>query len=175
LFLISRYCLSVFVSACRYHPAVSTHEGLATASVPGGIGVNLGQDHGECAIRLVLIRSSSAEPWDTPANAGFDHAAITTRLGELRARGLECEFIDVEALSDEQRSDLYAQALTAVARAGNRYRIRQVFGSRRDGGGRHLGSGVPALLVFEDGRPTDIYPHQVGDGYETICAYLAVL
>jgi hypothetical protein len=94
------------------------------------------------------------------------------RLDELRAGGHDCELIDGEALSDEQRSDLYAQALTAVARAGNRYRIRQVFGSRRDGGGCHLGMGVPALLVFEDSGPADIYPRQVGDGYETIRAYL---
>jgi len=36
-------------------------------------------------------------------------------------------------------------------------------------------TGVPALLVFEDGGPVDIYPHQVGDGYETIRAYLSAL
>jgi hypothetical protein len=36
-------------------------------------------------------------------------------------------------------------------------------------------TGVPALLVFEDGGPVDFYPHQVGDGYETIRAYLSAL
>lgn len=74
-----------------------------------------------------------------------------------------------------ERSDLYRQAFSALARAGNRYRIRQVFGSRRHGGGDHLGSGVAALLVFKDGQPVDVYPRQAGHGYETIRAYLDTL
>jgi hypothetical protein len=126
-------------------------------------------------MNLVLICPARADPWDTPANAGFDQAAIMARLEELRSDGHDCELLDGEALDDGQRGQLYAQASAAVLRSGNRYRIRQVFGSRRNGGGDHLGSGVPALLVFDDGVPVDVYPRQVGDGYETIRAYLSAL
>jgi hypothetical protein len=119
-----------------------------------------------------LICPNTSEVWDMPANAGFDRTAIIARLDALRAGGHNYELVDGGTLSDQERSDLYGQALSALARAGNRYRIRQVFGSHRHGGGIHLGSGVAALLVFNDGEPVDVYPHQVGDGYETIRAYL---
>lgn len=124
-------------------------------------------------MRFKLICPNTTVPWDTPANGGFDRAAIVGRLDALRAGGNDYELIDGDALSDRERTDLYGQALSAVARAGNRYRVRQVFGSRSRGGGNHLGSGVPALLVFEQGEPIDVYPHQVGDGYETIRSYLS--
>ena len=136
--------------------------------------INLGRDYGSGVVRFKLICPTIAV-WDTPANAGFDRAAIVARLDALRAGGHDYELIVGAALSDQERSDLYGQAFGALARAGNRYRIRQVFGSRRQGGGDHLGSGVAALLVFEDGEPVDVYPRQVGDGYETIRAYLDAL
>jgi hypothetical protein len=31
------------------------------------------------------------------------------------------------------------------------------------------------LIVFGNGEPVDVYPHQGGDGYETIRAYLTAL
>jgi hypothetical protein len=130
---------------------------------------------GSGVVRLKLICPSTSEVWDTPANAGFDRAAIVARLDALRTGGHDYELIDGDPLSDQERSDLYGQALIALARTGSHYRIRQVFGSRRHGGGDHLGSGVPALLVFKDGEPVDVYPHQADDGYETIRAYLDAL
>jgi hypothetical protein len=126
-------------------------------------------------VRFKLICPDSDEVWDTPANAGFDRTAIVAQLAALRADGYDYELVNGDALSDQERSGLYGQAFSALVRAGNRYRIRQVFGSRRHGGGDYLGSGVAALLVFSDGEPVDVYPHQVGDGYETIHAYLDAL
>lgn len=123
-------------------------------------------------VRYTLICPSRSEVWDAPANAGFDRAAILARLDALRAVGHDYELIDSEALTDQERSDLYTQAYSALAYGGNRYRIRQVFGSRRHGGGDHLGSGVAALFVFKDGKPVDVYPQRIGNGYKTIRAYL---
>ena len=92
-----------------------------------------------------------------------------------RARGHDYEVVVGDAVTDDERQTLYGEAFRAIAHAGNRYRIRQVFGSRRHGGGDHLGTGVPALIVFGNGEPVDVYPHQGGDGYETIRAYLTAL
>ena len=119
-----------------------------------------------------LIAPTRSEVWASPQNDGFERETIIRRLEELHANGHDYELIDGDALSGQERSELYGQAFQALAHAGNRYRIRQVFGSRRHGGGDHLGSGVPALIVFEDEQPVDVYPHQVGDGYQTIWAYL---
>jgi hypothetical protein len=126
-------------------------------------------------VHFKLICPSRSEVWVTPANEDFDRDAIVRRLDELGGDSHDYERIDGDALSDEQRRDLYGQAFSALAHAGNRYRTRQVFGSRRHGGGDHLGKGVPALIAFDDGEPVDVYPHQIGEDYQTIRAYLATL
>ena len=68
--------------------------------------------------RYALICPGRSEVWDTPANAGFDRAAIIARLDALRAAGHDYELIDGEALTGQERSDLYRQAFSALAHAG---------------------------------------------------------
>jgi hypothetical protein len=126
-------------------------------------------------VRFKLICPSRSEVWQHPENEGFDRAEIVRLLDELPARGHTYEIVDGDALTAQQRSALYGDAMGAVMHGRNRYRIRQVYGSRRHGGGDFLGSNVPALLVYEDSDPVAVYPHQVGDGYETIRAYLTRL
>jgi hypothetical protein len=92
-------------------------------------------------MRFKLITPSQSEVWDSPQNAGFKQAEIVGLLDGLRAHGHDYELVDGDALTGQERSDLYGQAFAALARAGNRYRIRQVFGSRRRGGGEHIGKG----------------------------------
>src|SRR5207247_411042 len=101
----------------------------------------------------------------SPQSGGAQRVVIHS-LDELRARGHDYEVIDGDALSDAQRREFYGDAYVALVNNGNRYRIRQVFGSRRHGGGDFLGAGVPALILYENGEPIDVYPHQVADGYE---------
>ncbi len=112
-----------------------------------------------------------------PQNDGFDQDAILQRLEELSAQGHTYEVIDSEALTAEQRRHLYFdEAFGAVARAGNRYRIRQVFGSRKHSGAEDIGTNVPVLIVLDDGEPVDVYPHQLQDGmFRTIRNYLDAL
>jgi hypothetical protein len=82
--------------------------------------------------------------------------------------------IDGDALSGDQRSHAYGDAVAAVAHAGNTYSIRTVFGSHAHGGGDHFGKSVPALLVYSpDDQPIGVYPHRLPDGiYMTIQQYL---
>lgn len=127
-------------------------------------------------MRFKLICPSKSRVWDqAPENEGFKQEDIIRALEGLRARGHDYDVIDGDGISDDERRDFYSQAFLAVARGGDRYRIRQVFGSRRHGGGDFLGTGVPALIVFENGDPVDVYPHQVRGGYETIRGYLSTL
>jgi hypothetical protein len=129
-------------------------------------------------MHLKLICPSQSEVWDTPANAGFKREEILRLLSELAERGQTVEEIDGDALTDRQRSDLYMEAFAAVHDAGRRgehYRIRQVFGSRKHGGGKALGKNVPALIVLEGGEPVAVYPHEACERYETIRGYLTSL
>lgn len=108
-----------------------------------------------------------------PQNEGFERGAILTRLSELSARGHTFEVVDSEKLTPEERAGLYTnEGYAAVARAGNRYRIRQVFGSRRNSGAERFGTDVPALVTFEGGQAVAVHPHQAADSYVTIRAYL---
>lgn len=109
---------------------------------------------------------SSASP-RTRASSARRSCACSTTFGRAGTTTRSSTAID-----DDERSALYGEAFAALAHAGNRYRIRQVFGSRRHGGGDNLGAGVPALIVFENGEPVDVYPHQIGDGYRTIRDFL---
>lgn len=107
-------------------------------------------------MQFKLIYPTQSQVWDHPANEGFEREELVGLLKQLRTQGHDYEVIDGDAISDEQRSELYGQAFLAVAHPGNRYRIRQVFGSRRHGGGDHLGKGVPALIVVDNGEPVDV-------------------
>jgi hypothetical protein len=103
----------------------------------------------------------------------LDQKEVLARLAELSSRGHTYEIVDSERLTPESRAALYAsEGFAAVAHAGNSYRIRQVFGSRRNSGAEHFGTATPALVTFEEGQPIDIHPHQAGDQYVTIRAYL---
>ncbi|MCS6936973.1 MAG: hypothetical protein RMJ96_03495 [Candidatus Bipolaricaulota bacterium] len=52
-----------------------------------------------------------------------------------------------------------------------KYRVRQVFGSKRHPG-RFFGKEVPALVVYENGHPRDIYPHEENGQVISIKAFL---
>ena len=78
--------------------------------------------------------------------------------------------MDPAELSPDGRRDAYARAI--VPSVHKKYRVRSVFGTRKYAGTR-FGRGVPALLVVEDGRPVDVYPHEEQDGtVVTITDYL---
>jgi len=57
-----------------------------------------------------------------------------------------------------------------------KYRIRQVFGSRRNSGWL-FGKGVPALIVVDPGKqyPEDVYPRKEGGQIVTINDFLKSL
>lgn len=112
----------------------------------------------------------SAGVLTAPQNEGYEPELISRRLAELRASGHSYEVIDSESLTPEELSHLYAGE--AIPAAGNRYRIRQSFGSRKHTA-TAFGTKVPALIVLESGRAVDVFPHQREDGsYSTIREYL---
>jgi len=106
-----------------------------------------------------------------------EHASereIRVLLQQLEASGISSEIVDVTAKSDAERIDLYLQATLPTART--KYRVRQVFGSKRHAGSL-FGKEVPALLVYEPGAPypIDVYPHRSRGRTVTIRAFLESL
>ena len=81
------------------------------------------------------------------------------------------EIVDAMTVPDDELMNLYLEATLATAR--RKYRVRQVFGSKRHAGFL-FGRGVPALLVYEPGKPypVDVYPHRRGTRTVTIRAFL---
>ena len=101
--------------------------------------------------------STEVDPSMTPTNEGVTE--VKKLLENLDKFGVPVELIDVAGLTEKDRTDAYLDAVgVAVIK---KYRIRQVFGSRRISGTSY-GKGVPALIIrnLETGKPEEVYPRQ---------------
>lgn len=118
---------------------------------------------------LRLYYNSAQEPLQTPANEGIAIAFALLNDGERK--GIKCEWIDTSKMTEEDRMRAYFDAVgPSVIK---KYKIRQVFGSRRNSGwlfGKH----VPALLVIDPEKqsPEDVYPRDEGGRIVTIKEFL---
>lgn len=125
----------------------------------------------EQRMHLRLYYNSTEEPMDTPANEGIANAfALLKEAGE---KGIECEWINTSKISEEDRMHAYFDAVGPSVL--KKYRIRQVFGSRRNSGWL-FGKGVPALIVIDTAkRPEDVYPRNEAGRLVTIKEFLQEL
>lgn len=110
-------------------------------------------------MRLKLIHDSHARPVASPANEGFDLREVKAMFQQLEALGVSCVLIDAKTKPADELANLYLEATLPTAR--KKYQVRQVFGSKRHAG-YLFGREVPALLVYEPGKPhpVDVYPHR---------------
>jgi hypothetical protein len=104
-------------------------------------------------VRLALYYSTTTRPFDK-----YDITKILAALDRLEKRSILCTKVDVSKMSDEQIGHTYVEA--TIPSVYKKYKIRQVFGSRKNSGWL-FGKQVPALLVYDDGAkyPSDVYPH----------------
>ena len=120
--------------------------------------------------------SEVAVYYDAGGGGGDDlsSAALGEVTRRLREAGVEYRVVDAGELSREEREAAYHN-LAVRPSVRRRYRVRRVFGTNKYPGS-FFGSGVPALVVIEDGRPVDVYPHEEQDGtIVTIDDYLRSL
>lgn len=102
--------------------------------------------------RCVLYYNSLEDPFPDTRNEGFAEAL---RLAtQLEAKGI-CTVVDTSEMSPEELLEGYSQAVAASVL--KKYRIRQVFGSKRHSGA-FFGKQVPALLVYERRFPSVVKP-----------------
>lgn len=118
---------------------------------------------------LRLYYNSAEEPLKAPANEGITKAFALLKKAEKK--GIACEWIDTSKLTEADRMRGYFDAVGPSVL--KKYKIRQVFGSRRNSGwlfGKH----VPALLVIDTARefPEDVYPRHEGGKIVTIREFL---
>ena len=116
-----------------------------------------------------LYYDTRQKPLDLPCNRGFDRA-----MQLLKKMKVSFEIVDTSQLPDDELYNAYSDACTpSVYR---KFRIRQIFGSRRHSGWL-FGKGVPALLVYEGSQeyPVDVYPHEERGRIITIREYVEKL
>jgi hypothetical protein len=118
---------------------------------------------------LKFYYSTGTDPSLIPTNEGV--ADVTKLLEELGMLGVPVEMVDVAELTEKERTDAYLDAVgVSVIK---KYRIRQVFGSRRISG-TSFGKNVPALIIrnLENGKPEEVYPKQEPGRIVPIAAFL---
>ncbi|MDE0823633.1 MAG: hypothetical protein OSB07_06655 [Dehalococcoidia bacterium] len=118
---------------------------------------------------LKFYYSTGTDPSLIPTNEGV--ADVTRLLEELDMPGVPVEMVDVAELTEKERTDAYLDAVgVSVIK---KYRIRQVFGSRRISG-TSFGKNVPALIIInlEAGKPEEVYPRQEPGRIVPIAAFL---
>lgn len=101
---------------------------------------------------------------DAPCNARIDEALA--RAQDLHRQGVPLEMIDTTQMQPDQLQREYINAIAASV--VKKYRVRQVFGSRRHSGWL-FGRGAPALAVVgPSGTVEDVYPHDRAGKFVTI-------
>lgn len=124
-------------------------------------------------LRLIAPLSDGSRIFATdPANRGFELGHVLALLSRLEAAGDTVEILDGELVSADQLAEFYMHAIEPVMVHKVPGRIKEVFGSRDQGMGPHFGLEVAALIVYEDGRPVDVYPREDGELVRTITDFL---
>jgi hypothetical protein len=120
-------------------------------------------------MRLMKLYYRAGNKLDARASKDFQIEEIRAILKQLATRGVQFEIVETSTLPDEALMEAYLEAVkSAVLR---KYRVRQVFGSQRHPG-RLFGKEVPALVVYENHVPSDVYPHEEGGRIVTIREFL---
>ena len=98
---------------------------------------------------------------DHPANAGVGEG-LPRLTRQIREAGAAYSVVDAGEMTRHDREEAYHSRAVRPS-VMRRYRVRRIFGTHKYPG-QYFGSEVPALVVLEDGRPVDIYPHEEQDG-----------
>ncbi len=96
-----------------------------------------------------------------PVNDGLHEEGVERLLVRVKEAGVAYSVVDVSDLPRQELEDIYTRQ-AVVPSVRKRYGIRRIFGTNKYPGA-FFGKGVPALVVLEDGRPQDVYPHE-GEG-----------
>jgi len=107
---------------------------------------------------------------DVPENEGLPESGVGPLVHRIRETGAAYEVVDVSEFSREQLEDAYvSRAVPPSVR--RQYGVKRVFGTNKYAGSR-FGRGVPALVVLDNGRPVDVYPHEEEGRIVTIADYM---
>jgi hypothetical protein len=118
-------------------------------------------------MKYLLYHAPAAVLRELPCNAGIDMALAGAE--ELQRRGIPVELVDTSGMGPGELQGRYIEAIGASV--VKKYRVRQVFGSRRRAGWL-FGRGVPGLVVVgPSGTVEDIYPHERAGEIVTICDF----
>ncbi len=95
-------------------------------------------------------------------NSGFYKAIyLMWLLGSDDNVGVNAHIIETSLLSDVELKNGYQDAIKASI--SNKRYIRRIFGTAHTSGFR-FGKSVPALIIYKDGKPIDVYPHAKKEG-----------
>lgn len=119
-------------------------------------------------VKIIYLFSEKVKPVNAPVNRGIKD--VPRMLEKVKEKGVLVEMINIDNLSSEEKLEKYLDA--ASASVIKKYKIRQIFGTRRQSA-VFFGREVPALIVYDEkGNVTDVYPHEKIFGIKTIWDFL---
>jgi hypothetical protein len=119
-------------------------------------------------LKYVFYYSATEVLRDLPSNAGIEKAVL--RSEEMRRQGFLVELVDTNLMGPGELQGRYIESIgPSVVK---KYRVRQVFGSRRRAGWL-FGRGVPGLVVMHpSGTVEDLFPHERAGKLVTIADFV---
>lgn len=120
-------------------------------------------------MKLEFFYDSTVEPFKAD---DLNLPEVLDLLKRLKGKKMDVVAHDVAGWDDAMRMEHYLRGV--VPAVMKKYGIRRVFGSARTSGWL-FGRQVPALIVTEDGRVVDIYPHTFAGNRFTILGVLREL
>ena len=119
-----------------------------------------------------LFYSPAATLSSLECNNGIDE--VLKHREKFRRQGIEVQIVDTTSMSDHERQNEYMRAVWPSVL--KKYRIRQIFGSRRNAGFM-FGRGVPALVIQSSSGAVaeDVFPREEAGRIVTIYEFFARL
>ena len=109
-------------------------------------------------------------------NVGYDRDQVIGALSRLDGQGHSHEELDGEGLSGERRAVFRSEVWGAFMPGTPNHRTGRKLPKNSFGTNQYpwqdFGTGIPALLVYDDGQCVDVYPHEEDDRTVTVMEYL---
>lgn len=117
-------------------------------------------------MEIEFFYNSKIKPLDKD---DYSLSEVLELLNKLQSLGVTTKIHDTAGWDSGKLSDVYQRAINPSM--AKKFAIRRIFGSARESGFL-FGKEVPAIIIQNEGKDIDVYPHKIGARRVTILDFL---